>query len=155
MAIDIPFATGGGERAPTSLDFQVVFSSNSHASDAQQVFGAQRTATITSATLTEVLNISNGTGGYFTYAALLNPSVATVTNPKIRIVIDGQATPALDASSGTTILTNQHLPIVGLFNDSGENMSTESIIHFKKSFVVSIAGDGTDGVQFGFKRVLT
>lgn len=142
---------GGATKPPTSLNFAITSASVATQKTTVVIdYGAQVTATITSATLTEVLNIPGS--GYFTFAAVLNDSPNTVTDPKFRIVIDGTTT--LDESSGTTIADQNQIGIIGRFASLSSG-ATESRIEFNSSFIVSIAGDGTDGVAFAYKRVLT
>jgi len=151
---DIPLSTinGGGSKPPTSLDFVVVSASaGAQVANVTDKFGAKVTATVTSSSLTEVLNITGS--GAISFASLLNITTIgnTVTNPKIRIAIDGVT--ALDASSGTTLTSVQAISIIGRY-DVTSGM-TEVNQPFNKSLVVSIAGDGTDGVAFAYKRTLT
>ena len=144
--------TGGGNKAPTSLDFVVTTaSSNTQISEVTNEFGAKVSSSITSSTLTQVLNKSGS--GFFTFLSIINIANVTVSNPKILIIIDGVT--VLNVSSGTTITGTQNISILGRHFRSTNSVSTESRIDYKKSLVVDIAGDGTNGVALAFKQVET
>lgn len=147
--------TGFG-RPPTSLSYvrgsgvSAVYYSN-----IDDYIGVSLSTAVTSATITEVLNISGS--GVITFAGLIASTATAVTAPKLKIVIDG-VTVLEDLAATDLTSDSQILQIIGsLYVDkSGNEMAaTEVPVTFNSSLVVSIAGDGTNGVQFAYKRYLT
>lgn len=137
-----------GFPACTSLDSILLTGGTSWRNDCQYAMGATRSASITSATLTEVLNIAQA--GFLTFSAIT--SGGTVASHKIRIVLDGVE--VLNEASGAGFGTNKAYAQVGSFSNS-VSVATEGLIRFNESLVVEIAGDGTTAAQYLYKRVLT
>jgi len=151
MSLSIPFA-GGGATPPTSLNAVRAVGSSSITTDVFNAFGAQVTADVTSATLTEVLNISGK--GILQFLMLNgNSSTTIITNPKIRIVIDG-----IEVTNATipNVSSTRAGSVVGAYNGgASEQHGTHDAIAFNSSLVVEIASDGTNNVRLAYKRYLT
>ncbi len=104
---------------------------------------------MTSATLTEVLNVSGS--GVLTFAGITTSTGTTVNPAKFRVVIDGVT--ALDES--TIVLPETSFgAIAGTFQNTQYTFSQEALA-FNSSIVVSIAGDSTNGVHFYHRKYLT
>ena len=109
---------------------------------------------VSSSSLTEALNIAGG--GVLTFANVSQSSGATasVSNVKIRIVIDGVT--VLDEVGITLPSRDSAAQIVGAAISTGNGTTyTEGIVIFNKSLVVSIASDGVTPLSFNHKRYLT
>lgn len=147
--------TDTGNKPPTSLD--IVLQANSGAasyySQMSIVNGCLFSSTVTSATITEVLNIPGS--GVITFGGLII-SAATVTASKLSIEIDG-----VTVAEDLAIASMQDSYIAGVIGSfyastiSQATVMSEVPITFNKSLKVSIAGDGTNGVKFAYKRYLT
>ena len=145
-------APSGGASPPTTLTGESSTLASTPCYIAVADFmGVQESAAITSATLTEVLNISGG--GEIQHLAMMTSSGTTTTSSKLKIVIDG--TTVLDDTLGSS---NQfaYYGVVGSFFANASVLSFgEGNVPFLESLVVSIAGDGTNGSQLTYKRYLT
>lgn len=139
---------GGLNLKPISLDFKLTSVNPSWVFEVEKQFGAQITAGVVSSTLTEVLNIDNPTGGFFTFMAA--GDYADINTMKCRIVRDGFEIINAEVSKPLGNI----MSIEGVFN-SNTDFGTESMITFDKTFVVEVAGDGVDPSYFAYKRVLT
>ena len=106
-------------------------------------------ASITSATLTEVLNISGS--GVIQLGYIGCSTVTALTAHKCQIIIDG--TTVVNETSGGAIANTQCYANVGLWNNL--DMLTFGQVVFDSSLVINIAGDGTDGAAYFYKRYLT
>ena len=111
--------------------------------------GAEESSAITSATLTEVLNISGS--GVLSYLGMTT-TTATAANPSLfRVVIDGAQ--VLD-ETGINLLETQFAGVVGSTTNNPA-ISTQGLVTFNSSLVISIAGDGVNGVKAFWKKYLT
>ena len=148
----ISLGGGGGLKPPTSLP-SILASGGAGLTSSTLVvaFGAVRSAQITSATLTEVLNISGS--GYLTFSAIARYAGANTTDHKIRILVDGVE--VLNDTSGAALTSTNYSVQVGCGSPTNNQYMSESLLVFSASFVVEIAGDGTNGVGYVYKRVLT
>ena len=142
----------GGLKPPTSLQNNTVVGVAGMQTDMALSMAAVNSAAITSATITEVLNISGS--GVLTFSAISTSGGSTMTSYKITIVVDG-VTVLSQLSGGSTANTTAHYQVGTYNNDSSEPASAEGQIVFNSSLVVEIAGDGTNGAQYVYKRYLT
>ena len=149
MTINV--GASGGLKPPTSLQNRVVAGQTNQAGDISSSMGAVETAAITSLTITEVLNISGS--GVLTLSAI-SASGANLTGYKITIVIDG-TTVVSELAGGPLSSTTAAFQVGTFSNDTGASASAEGEIVFNSSLVVEIAGDGTNGAQYVYKRYLT
>lgn len=148
MTIEIG-GISGGIKPVTSMN-SVLLTGDGPTASWPNTFGATLTADITSATLTEVLNISGS--GYLTFSAVRRGAGSDATSHKIRIVIDGVE--ALNEVSGGILSSLSYATQLGTYfvnNKSG----FEGVIIFNTSLVVEIAGDGTNPANYAYKRYLT
>lgn len=117
--------------------------------------GFSLTAETTSATLTEVLNITGP--GVINFLALGAGTSDTVDPLKWRIVIDGVT--VLDRTSGTLLDSDLFVAVGGLRSDGSTGTTGIGIflgsVPFYSSLVVSQAGDATDEVQTIYSVYLT
>ena len=134
-------------RPPTSLQNTFITGNTSYAANMNADTACSVSSAITSATLTEVLNISGS--GVLTFSML---SGAATSSHKINITIDGIA--ALNETSGAGISATQGFSQVGFYNNARAH-SSEGVVVFDSSLVVQIAGDGSNGVVYHFRRYLT
>ena len=145
--------SGGGLKPPTTLTATLgTWVGGTAARTVLPQLGCIQSASITSATLTEVVNES--VGGVLTFAAIYAAAAAT-TDSKFRIVRDGIT--VLD-DSGTAITdADAALQVVGsVAAPSGSNLGfSEGQIIWNSTLVISIAGDGTNGAQLSHKLYLT
>ncbi len=147
----IPVGSSGGLKPPTSLQNNTITAATAMYSNILTLMGSVNSAAITSATLTEVLNISGS--GVLTLSAISTSSTATMTAYKITIVIDG-VTVLSELSGGATTQSTAHFQ-VGAYSNATKTASAEGQVVFNTSLVVEIAGDGTNGAQYVYKRYLT
>ena len=141
---------GGGLSPPSSLQSNLVTGTTSLYFEISRM-GVSQSSGITSATITEVLNISGS--GVLTFSGITTSSSSTMTAYKITIVIDGVT--VLSELSGGAVTSLQAAFQVGVYNNSVEPASAEGVIVFNSSLVVEIAGDGTNGAKYVYKRYLT
>ena len=111
----------GGGKPPTSLQNNTVVGVAGIQTDMALSMAAVNSAAITSATLTEVLNITGS--GVLTFSAISTSSGSTMTSYKITIVIDG-VTALSELSGGSTPNTTAHFPAGTYNNDSTEPASS-------------------------------
>lgn len=109
-------------------------------------FNLSTSASVSSSTLTEVLNIE--TGGVLRFLSLNSVNGAVNADPaKIKVTIDGVE--VLDETGLDVSFTNT-MQIVGAADDqagsAGIYCAFESI-PFARSLLVEIAGDGSDAVE--------
>lgn len=149
MTIEV--GSGGGLKPPTSLQNNLITAAASMYNNISTIMAASVSAPVTSATLTEVLNISGS--GVLTFSALTTASTPSLASYKITIVIDGVT--VLSELSGTGISQSQARFHVGAYSNDIKTSSTEGQIVFNSSLVVEIAGDGTNGAHYVYKRYLT
>lgn len=151
MTIEIG-GSSGGLSPVTSMETVRVVNNTLSTAIFPGAFGVTLTADVSSSTLTEVLNISGS--GYFTFSALIRGTGGTVSNSKIRILIDGVE--ALNETSAGSFNNAHYSAQIGIYTVySGGVSGVEGIVTFNSSFVVQIAGDGTNPVQYAYKRYLT
>ena len=154
MAAKILTSLVGMGRAPTVLYGRWLTSTDAPISTLDWFLGTVQSAEITSASLAEVLNIS-GSG---IIDILAFGGLASAVNPaKIRIVIDGVT--VLDESGLAFAATNALRFVLGNYkqetaSNHKSHMSEQPAV-FNSSLVVSIAGDGTDGLIAGYRYYLT
>ena len=144
---------GGGAKAPTSLDAvpQFFIGGDTGRSAAVELGGCKQSASVTSASLTEVLNISGA--GVLTFAGVHTAGANPVSNSLFRIVIDGNT--VLDDSANLSDQDAIFTAVGALGSPTNKGSFNENPVPFKKSLVISISGDGTDGAQLSYKRYLT
>ena len=146
MTIEVGGISGGISPA-TSLTSVLVQNTGISVGTFVTQTGCTSSSSITSATLTEVLSITGS--GYLTFSGVIR-SVNNTSSHKIRMVIDGVE--VLNDASGGTLTNILYNTQIGMA--SGVSMS-ESIVTFNNSLVVEIAGDGTNGATYAYKRYLT
>ena len=146
MTINV--GASGGLKPPTALEHILMTATTNFYNAAAEAAGTE-TAPVTSATLTEVLNIS-GSGvlelGYIACSANAN-----TTAHKCEITIDGVI--VVNEASGGVIQTSTAFFNVGIF--SNIDKITFGQIVFNSSLVIKVAGDGTNGAAYFYKRYLT
>lgn len=116
--------------------------------------GAKLSSAITSATITEVLSLSGP--GVVSLAGLITSTATTATAAKLKIVIDGAT--AFEDLSIANIEDSHFDGVIGsVYANSATTAvsATEVATEYNSSFVVSVAGDGTNGVQLAYKDYLT
>lgn len=139
---------GGGLKPPTSLEHILMSATTSFYNEATQA-AITESAPITSASLTEVLNISGS--GVIDIGYIACSANAALTAHKCEITIDG--TLVVNETSGGAITVTQGYMNVGIW--SNLNMITFGQVVFDSSIVIRIAGDGTNGAAYFYKRYLT
>ena len=150
----INLSSKSGNKPPTSLDAvqQIFIGGDTARSAAIELGGCKQSASITSASLTEVLNISGS--GVLTFAGIHTAAAAAVNPALFRIVIDGVT--ALDVTVNNLSDQDMIMTAVGALGaPSGKGAFSENPVTFNQSLVISISGDGTDGAQLSYKRYLT
>ena len=146
------FYSSGGLQPPTTLTAVSFTGGASITATVVTKMAASVSATVTSASLTTVLDISGS--GVFTFLQMLNAAGGGAVSPAaLKITIDGVV--ALDESALSFASDPTCYAVVGVFADESAGASTESSVVFNSSFKVEIAGDGTDGVILAYKRYLT
>jgi hypothetical protein len=146
MTIEV--GAGGGLRPPTSLENIEAQGAASFSNNMGTAMATNVSSTITSATLTEVLNISGS--GVLTFSAV--SCTSNLTDYKITIVIDGVT--VLSELAGGVLNSSQAAFQVGAFVNLNDIASLGMIV-FNSSLVVEIAGDATNGAIYHYKRYLT
>lgn len=146
-------AGGGGATPPTSINAIRVQANSNVTSDVATFFGAQVTANVTSASLTEVLNITGK--GILQFLMLNGNSGSTsISNAKIRVVIDGVE--VTNFTSAPFISSTASVNVVGSYNGgTAESHAAHDAVAFNSSLVVEIASNGTNNVRLAYKRYLT
>ena len=150
MTIEV--GASGRLKPPTSLQNNHVQGQTNQYIDIATSMGAINSASITSLTITEVLNISGS--GVLTLSAISSAGSGGLSDYKITIVIDGVT--VISELAGGTLNASAAMFQVGTFcNDTGASASAEGTITFNSSLVVNIAGDGTNAAKYTHKRYLT
>ena len=141
----------GVARVPTELFLtEQIGAPASWFANIQDRVGAKLSSAITSATLTEVLNIT--TPGVLTFGGLISSTATTSSSSKIQIEVDGVN---VTDESALSVAQTEFWGVVGsVFVQSSAFGATEGAVPFN-SLRVLIAGDGTNGVQFAYKNYLT
>jgi hypothetical protein len=136
----------GGAKPPILLDdtLQLFAGGSSPRTVIVPDTGCQQSASITSASLTEVLNKTNGV---ISLAAIHTATGTAVTNAKFRIVLDG-----VEVLNSTGTLSDQDSIrcAIGTYSSGtgGRILSREEIPY--KTLVIEISGDGTNGTILSF-----
>lgn len=146
-------------RAPTDLDYREMRSRQGGWKwETVIAHGLLQTAEVTSASLTEVINITGS--GVINVMGLIRSNNA-VSTPKIKVVIDGVT---VADETGTTFADDKDAyMVVGALHAGVDSADTEpdglnvtfGNIIFNKSLVVSIAADGGQPVEVIWSRYLT
>lgn len=116
--------------------------------------GCKLSSAITSATLTEVVNITGA--GVFTFAGLITSTSTTSSTAKIDIEIDGAT--VLNDVGIASLLDSDFDSVIGAMYanaTTGGIGVSEGYVSYSSSIIIKIAGDGTNGVQLAYKDYLT
>ena len=141
----------GGGSAATSVN-GIMMSNNVPYSSIANIGATSVSASVTSTTLADVLNITGS--GYITFLALHTANASNLTDAKLTVVVDG-VTAFSDLAIGAVTNANL-LSLVGSYMASTSgNIFSESIMPFNQSLVIQVAGDGTNGAVISYKRTLT
>jgi len=139
---------GGGLRPPTTLFGARVQSASGVHTGVNTFMGATLSSEVTSATLTQVVSLVGP--GVVTFLGMVKTSVDT-TASKIRVIVDGEE--ALLENTAGVLDATHYYSIIGDF--STLDHVAEPQIPFESTFVVEVAGDGTQGSKAAYKRYLT
>ena len=120
--------------------------------DASIFPGLSETAATSSATLTEVLNISGS--GILQFLGLSAAGIGGTANPaKFKVVVDGVT--VLDEASLSLNVTKCFCAVGGILIRGADNfLLFFEAVPFNTSLVVSQAGDGSDDVKTFYARYL-
>lgn len=155
----IPFTSIAGQtlKPPIDITTRSMQSAGNFRWDQSLSHGLIQTASVTSTTLTEVINVTGS--GVITFLVLIAAVDASVNPFKLRVVIDGVT--CVDLTSGNVNGERCTCVVGGLLQDASSDSSYTGFGHFAeevafhKSLVVSIAGDGADQAKIIWSRYLT
>lgn len=153
MGFNIPFFAGGAKPA-TNIEANVgTFTGGTPARSTLPQLGCSQSASVTSGSLTEVLNISGS--GVLTFAAMHMADNGSINNALFRITVDGVI--ALDDTNIDLIDQDAAACAVGLYaSPAGTITVSQEPITFNKSLVIEISGAASaNDTQLSYKRYLT
>lgn len=113
--------------------------------------GAQVTAAETSATLQT--SITKTGSGVFTFLQLFSSTGTSAVPAKLKITIDGLV---VSDETIASLAANEVFSVIGsYFSDAAGMTMSEVSMPYSRSFLVEIAGDGTNGVQVAHRNYET